>query len=361
MTSPDTATIDTPGAPVTDVPDEQDEPTALAAAPAPRPATMEDILAVVDELTITSSPTPASGLIRDASITRLRAAFHPSQGGTGSGRSSATRIPLNVEAFTLWGTITELLANLYNATLGDYPKTGSHEQILVNWSRELVGWSRETDLAPDALDRVFHTLEAIRDRIRDHFDPARSGDIAGLHCPRCKESYAYRHDGRTVSLGPALGTTQHPVHGLSIKCRSCEAKWLGEEGIVALTLEYEDPDLTHRLLNGLIALRHEEDAGPDNTIHIRRNASAKSTWCGTVITGPDYAEPASYTLLRDEATCRYCIAASEKYWAVRTPVDLVCDHCGFDGTLTLTAAGRARCPDCRNWIYPNPTPDGAPE
>lgn len=198
------------------------EPTALAESL----ITVEQIITIVDELAIASSPTPKAKIIREGLIAQLRTELAPSLGSTGTGKGGA-RIPIDVGMLTLWEDITGRIESLYDEIIGETPTTGSHEQILLSWSRELLIADTEAPhgLNQDALRLTLRKVTRIRDLIVDHFDPPRSGDIPGVPCDFCGATRAeVDQDGETVIM-PALGWTSRRKTGLTVTCRACESKW----------------------------------------------------------------------------------------------------------------------------------------
>jgi hypothetical protein len=192
--------------------------------------TITDLVTIVDELTITSSPTPGARIIRHALLTELRAAVQPNLGGNDTGRSTGNRIPIDAGALAAWKDITREIAGLHHALNGDQPTTGSYEQILVAWSRDLVAADQEYGLAEDTLTTLHTKLARIRDRIRRFFDPPRSGDIPGEPCPACGFTTAHiNRDGDTEQV-PALGTSRDDINDTyTVICRSCHTTWPRQE------------------------------------------------------------------------------------------------------------------------------------
>lgn len=194
------------------------ETTALAAV---APVTVAQILAIVDELAISSAPTPRAQILRLGLITELRSEMTPSLGSTGTGRGGA-RIPIDIGMFTLWEDITGRIESLYDDIIGESPVTGSHEQILLAWSRELLVADTEAPngLNQDALTFALRRVTRIRDLIVDHFDPPRTGDIPGIACEYCGATRAeVDHDGDTEIM-PALGWISRRG-SVTVRCRAC--------------------------------------------------------------------------------------------------------------------------------------------
>lgn len=196
------------------------EPTALAADATP--VSIDDILNVVDELAIASSPTPRAKIVRVALITQLRDELAPSIGSTGTGRGGA-RIPIDVGMLTLWEDVTGRIEALHEDLEGEAPLAGSHEQILLTWSRELffADHSAPHGLNQDALRFALHKVTRIRDLIRDHFDPPRTGDIPGAACEYCDATRAEVDRDGEIEIMPALGWSTSRRTGLVVTCRAC--------------------------------------------------------------------------------------------------------------------------------------------
>lgn len=193
------------------------EPTALAEAL----VSIDDILNVVDELAIASSPTPRAKIVRVALITQLRDELAPSIGSTGTGRGGA-RMPIDVGMLTLWEDITGRIEALHEDLEGEAPLAGSHEQILLAWSRELAAAAASTyGLNQDALRFALHKVTRIRDLIRDHFDPPRTGDIPGVACEYCDATRAEVDRDGEIEIMPALGWSASRRTGLVVTCRAC--------------------------------------------------------------------------------------------------------------------------------------------
>lgn len=193
------------------------EPTALAEAP----VSIDDVLAVVDELAIASSPNPRAKIVRVALITQLRDELAPSIGSTGTGRGGAG-IPIDVGMLTLWEDVTARIEALHEDLEGEAPAAGSHEQILLAWSRELAAAAASTyGLNQDALRYALHRVTRIRDLIRDHFDPPRTGDIPGIACDYCDATTAEVDRDGEIEIMPALGWSSSTRTGLVVTCRAC--------------------------------------------------------------------------------------------------------------------------------------------
>lgn len=193
------------------------EPTALAAAL----VTVDHIIAIVDELAIASAPTPRAKILRVGLITELRAEMAPSLGSTGTGKGGA-RIPIDIGMLTLWEDVTGRIESLYDEIIGETPITGSHEQILLSWSRELLvaDTGAPHGLNQDALTLALRKVTRIRDLIVDHFDPPRTGDIPGIACEYCGATRAeVDRDGETEIM-PALGWISRRG-AVTVHCRAC--------------------------------------------------------------------------------------------------------------------------------------------
>lgn len=280
--------------------------------------TIEDIFAVVDELTIASSPSPRSRILRIPLITELRAAATPDFGSTGSGRGSATRTPINADALERWEDITGRVEALYEDLEGAAPVGGSHEQILTSWSRDVAAadaaartqqYARgleETGMDQDALRLMLHRVARIRDEIRAFFDPPASGDIPKAPCPNCGATKAYRHKRRDVEIVTALGWVRDREEGVIVTCRACGAAWVGEAGLIQLTTEARIPGALTALLAELINQSEDDGPGP---IHITRGVDSIEPICGAPT--PPAEE---LTAVVSDATCEACITASEKYF-----------------------------------------------
>ncbi|QTV79464.1 hypothetical protein [Microbacterium sp. NIBRBAC000506063] len=107
---------------------------------------------------------------------------------------------------------------------------GSHEQILLAWSRELAAADAAAPhgLNQDALRFTLHKVTRIRDLIRDFFDPPRTGDIPKARCPSCDETTALALvDGDWIPV-PAIGWIHTTGDGLEAFCRNCDRRWSGE-------------------------------------------------------------------------------------------------------------------------------------
>lgn len=219
------------------------QPTTGALAAARKPVTVDQIIAVVDELANVSTPTPSSTIVRLGLITELRAELRPSLGSTGSGRGGGQRLPIDLGALKVWDDVTGRVQALHLDIDPDQPaRTGSLEQILNAWARDLVAADIDARAAQanahvpviglnqDALRVMHHRVSRIRDRIRDHFNPAPHGDIPNAQCPACGADVAYvEEDGQTVQM-PAIGYRK-PDTGLVVECRNpeCLATWSGYE------------------------------------------------------------------------------------------------------------------------------------
>lgn len=196
-------------------------PDTAPTAPAAAPVTVEQILTIVDELAIASAPTPRAKILRLGLITELRAEMAPSLGSTGTGRGGS-RIPIDVGMLTRWEDITGRIESLYDEIIGESPITGSHEQILLGWSRELLVAHTEAPhgLNQDALTLALRKVTRIRDLIVDHFDPPRTGDIPGIACEYCGATRAEVDRDGEPEIMPALGWISRRGT-VSVACRAC--------------------------------------------------------------------------------------------------------------------------------------------
>lgn len=215
-------------------------PTTGALAGARRPVTVDQIIAVVDELANTSTPTPASTIVRLGLITELRQELRPSLGRTGSGRSDGTRLPLDLGALDVWDDVTARVQALHDDLNGTPATAGSLEQILNAWARDLVAanLSIATGLNQDTLRLMHHRLTTIRDRIHNHFNPYPHGDIPGAQCPVCGADVAYTEKDGEVTQMPAIGWRKPPA-GLTVECRNpeCGTTWTGDDELRILRHE----------------------------------------------------------------------------------------------------------------------------
>lgn len=206
-----------------------DYPTELA--PSPAPLTIDQVVAVVDELAIASAPTPRSRILRPALITQLRDAVTPSIGSTGPGRGGGRGILVDVGAFTLWEDITGRIEALHEDLEGEAPSKGSHEQILLAWSRDLVAadTAMPNGMNQDAIAFALSRVTRIRDLISHHFDPPRTGDVPGAACLACDAITATTiHDGEHIEA-PTIAWTFSPRTGLNVLCRTCDTTWSGTD------------------------------------------------------------------------------------------------------------------------------------
>lgn len=259
-------------------PDTDHIATALAAvADTADPVTIQDIIALVDELAIASSPTPRSTITRPALLTMLRDAVAPNLGSTGAGRGAGRSIPIDAGALTLWEDVTGRIEALHEDLEGEAPVTGSHEQILLAWSRELLAAANSPHgLNQDAIDYAHHRVARIRNLIRDHFDPPRIGEILGAACLDCGETQVLLLiDGEEIPA-PAVITIRRGNDPLIVHCRVCAETWSTEdlelldrfrwaqrrtERIHDLTTPLNDDDWHH------IRLELRDNAAPKNRNH----------------------------------------------------------------------------------------------
>lgn len=247
-------------------------PAALAADDDQPPVTFTDVLAVVDELAIASSPIPRSPIVRIPLITLLRAELTPSLGSTSAGRGGGSRIPIDAGALALWEDITGRIEAMHENVEGAAPTTGSYEQILITWAREMSAFDTSTGLSQDAIRYALHRVTRIRDLIRDHFDPPKTGDIPGVACYECAATTAIRIvDGEEQQM-PALGWSHRPDTGVTVTCRACDAHWdqqalrHREEDIWAERLQKLDQELTDDEWKRLRRDLRENPAPITNTI-----------------------------------------------------------------------------------------------
>jgi hypothetical protein len=224
-------------------------PDALAADE--HPITIDQVLALVDELANVSTPNPASGIVRLGLVTELRAELRPSLGSTGTGRGGAGKMPIDATALALWEDVTTRIQAL-PVDLGDDPATkGSLEQILNTWSRGLTAADAETrriqryrgltetGLSADALLTMHRRLERIRDLIDNHFSPPRR--IEYPRCPECLETHVMvddpdgAHDDTIVQRALTLTLwPQDPDRPPIAYCTHCGATWTGYDSLDTL-------------------------------------------------------------------------------------------------------------------------------
>lgn len=209
--------------------------------------TIDQVLALVDELANVSTPNPASGIVRLGLVTELRAELRPSLGSTGTGRGGSNRIPIDATALQLWEDVTTRIQAL-PVDLGDEPATkGSLEQILNTWSRGLTAadaetrriqryhGTPETGLNADALHTMHRRLERIRDLIDNHFNPPRR--IEYPYCPECRNTHVTIDDNGDDILQRALTITfwpTNPDRPALAACAVCGATWTDVAGIERL-------------------------------------------------------------------------------------------------------------------------------
>ncbi|MBW9094624.1 hypothetical protein JNB62_13085 [Microbacterium jejuense] len=238
------------------------DPRPDALAEDEHPVTIDQVLALVDELANVSTPNPASGIVRLGLVTELRAELRPSLGSTGTGRGGTTRIPIDAAAMTLWEDITTRIQAL-PVDLGDEPATrGSLEQILNTWSRGLTAadaetrriqrynHTPETGLNTDALRTMHRRLERIRDLIDNHFNPPRR--VEQPYCPECRNTHVTIDDDGEDIQQRALTITfwpTNPDRPALAACAVCGATWTdvaGIERLVDLITEIDKCDAFNR-------------------------------------------------------------------------------------------------------------------
>lgn len=206
------------------------DPTALAAV-----RTVADVITIVDELAIASAEKPRSRILRPALITQLRDAIIPSLGSTGTGRGGGRGVPVDVGAWTLWEDVTTRIEALHEDLEGEAPATGSHEQILLAWSRDLVAVDQAAPhgLNQDTIAYALHRVTRIRDLIAHHFDPPRTGDLPGAACLSCGEKTGTVLVDDAETPAPAIHWTLTRDGSFTVHCRVCDETWT-TDGLNAL-------------------------------------------------------------------------------------------------------------------------------
>lgn len=220
------------------------DPIADALAADEPPVTIDQVLAIVDELANVSTPNPASGIVRFGLVTELRQELRPSLGRTSAGRGGVARIPIDATALALWEDVTARVQAL-PIDLGEGAATkGSLEQILNTWARGLAaadaesrGIQRhhhmaETGLSTDALRTMHRRLDRIRTIIDDHFNPPRRVEYP--YCPECRNTHVLQEvDGEDVqqrALTASFWPTS-PDRPAIATCAVCGASWTGTDSI----------------------------------------------------------------------------------------------------------------------------------
>lgn len=220
------------------------DPIADALAADEPPVTIDQVLAIVDELANVSTPNPASGIVRVGLVTELRQELRPSLGSTGAGRGGVTRIPIDATALALWEDVTARVQAL-PIDLGDGAATkGSLEQILNTWARGLTaadaesrGFQRHygyavTGLSPEALRTMHRRLDRIRNIIDDHFNPPRRVEYP--YCPECRNMHVLVEvDGEDVQQRALVASfwPTNPDRPAVATCAVCGATWTGIDSI----------------------------------------------------------------------------------------------------------------------------------
>jgi hypothetical protein len=206
----------------------------------PKAPTVQDIITIVDELANISTPTPASTIIRVGLITELRTELRPNLGRTTPGRGDRNRLPIDTTALAVWEDVTTRIQALHIDLNGTPATTGSLEQILNAWARDLVAAELTTPngLNEPTLRLMHHRVTSIRNRIRNHLDPYPAGDIPGAQCPVCGADIAHvLIDGEEAQM-PAIGWSKPPT-GLTVECRNpaCLTTWTGDNELRILEHE----------------------------------------------------------------------------------------------------------------------------
>lgn len=227
-------------------------PTALAGSvPA---VAVSDLVAIVDELTVASADTIDSTRIRIPLLSALRDEKGASLGSTGTGRSTGRGIPLSVEAMAVWSQVTTIICDLHEQMNGQRPRTGSIEQILTAWMRDVAAadadarmrqYSQhvpEIGLNQDALRDLLNPITWIRDRIVQLLDPIAAGDIPTATCPICgKATITIWRDGDWEQM-PAMSFTRDRDGIINrVLCRNpdCRTGWEGWDGLQTLRRQVE--------------------------------------------------------------------------------------------------------------------------
>lgn len=220
---------------------------ALGAAADEVIVTVDQVLALVDELANISTPNPANMIVRFGLVTELRNELRPSLGSTGTGRSAGGRIPIDAGAMALWEDVTARIQAL-PIDLGEAAATrGSLEQILNTWARGLTAADAEsraiqrylhmpeTGLSSDALRTMHRRLERIRDVIDNHFNPPRRVEYP--YCPECRNKHVLIDvDGEEIQQRAlvALFWPHNPDRPALAACAVCGASWTDIAGIETL-------------------------------------------------------------------------------------------------------------------------------
>lgn len=163
-------------------------------------------------------------------LTELRDAIRPDQGGSGAGGSAPnTRIGFDAGAYDLYNDVTAQIASAYESATDRTP-TNTPELLLLEWFIELEAMGRIKDGLSDAQllaqrDRARTWLQ----RVEDHFDPPRTGDMPGAVCIECGEDTGeITVEGHPVPA-PAIFWTSSARTGFLVRCRVCDESWTREE------------------------------------------------------------------------------------------------------------------------------------
>lgn len=215
---------------MTHTPDHDTAALAEEAPAVPRALVFHQIRMAVYRLALTTTAPGRGFITRPPLLTDLRDAIRPNQGGTGGGGSAPNaRIGFDAGAFDLYKEVTDEISSAYE-TATDREPTDTPELLILEWFIEVEATGRVKDGLSDAqLLNLRNRAHSWVQRIEDHFNPPRTGEMPNAKCLACEATIGTVVIDREAAPAPAIFWTHTPERGLTVHCRVCKQTWTGED------------------------------------------------------------------------------------------------------------------------------------
>jgi hypothetical protein len=139
-------------------------------------------------------------------------------GGAGRNKNSA---PLDVTALSLWEEIGSVVAHNWPGRL-ELARRGTH---LID---RLTAWTNVVAAGPDE-PHLLEYCEYWASAIRELLEPTRRVPLRGVACMGCKLTWVFDEQDGQTTYQPALiaSISDRHLHGVEVRCQSCEGAWSG--------------------------------------------------------------------------------------------------------------------------------------
>lgn len=166
-------------------------------------------------------------------LDQLRTAVGSSAGRTRSRASDpATRVPINVAAFTLWEDVSGQIASVFAMATEQRPDPDPVRNLL-GWFVAFESASQRGETTLIQHEVASERVEGWAARIRALLDAPIVKELT-FECPVCGERFVVVGHGEEAVRYSALTVTYRPGSGIEAACGKCRTRWVGKTEVVHL-------------------------------------------------------------------------------------------------------------------------------